>query len=315
MRSQILKSPLPYLALALAHIIWGANFVVAKITLQEIPTMILAFSRFALAALLILPFFLMLEKKEKKIKLEHLPKLFAASLLLITFHIALFFEGLSRTTSINASVLTLITPIISLLGGWWFLREKIFSANLVGVFISLIGAILIIGLPLNLFGNSYSPTHLLGDFLIILSAIALVGGLLLVKENLKNYSPITLTLIIFVIGAATFSVPAALEYIQKPQWIEGVSLLGILGFLFIVFLSSVSAFFLQIWGLKKIDVNKANLFHYLEPAVTATLAVPLLGEGLSYPFIIGTCLIVLGVYWGTLGKQEHHHPHHKAHRS
>lgn len=314
MKSQILKSPLPYLALLIAHVIWGGNFVVAKITLQEIPTMILAFSRFALAALLILPFFFLLEKKEKKVKLEHLPKLFAVGLLLITFHITLFFEGLNRTTSLNASVLTLITPILSLLGGWWFLREKIYFANLFGVFISLIGAVLIIGIPIAMFGN-FSSTHLLGDLLIILSAITLIAGLLLVKENLKSYSPITLTLIIFVIGAATFAVPAALDHLKNPKWIEGLSLLGILGFLYIVLLSSVSAFFLQIWGLKKIEVYKANLLHYVEPAVTATLAVPLLGEAISYPFIIGTCLIVLGVYWGTLGKQEHHHPHHKAHRT
>ena len=50
MTSQILKKPIPYLALILAHLIWGINFIVAKITLQEFPPMSLAFLRFALAS-------------------------------------------------------------------------------------------------------------------------------------------------------------------------------------------------------------------------------------------------------------------------
>ncbi|MCL4365991.1 DMT family transporter, partial [Patescibacteria group bacterium] len=72
MSSQILKKPIPYLVLLFAHLIWGANFVVAKVTLQEFPPMSLAFLRFAFASLLLAPFFLA-ETKKVKIDKKDLP--------------------------------------------------------------------------------------------------------------------------------------------------------------------------------------------------------------------------------------------------
>lgn len=302
------------MALIVAHLIWGANFVVAKITIGEFPIMTLAFLRFFLASLLIIPFLFAFEKKQLKIKLDHLPKLFTSALLLITFNIALFYEGLKRTSAIDTSVLSMSIPIISVLGGWWILREKIYWANLLGILMGFLGTIILLGLPL-LFVGQFNSEGLLGNILILLSCVSFVGGAILGRQILRNYHPLIFTFLSFLTGAVTFFIPAVLEYKNNPNWVNHVTFFGILGLLFIVLLSSVCAFFLLSYGLEKIGVIKSNLFHYMEPAVAATLAVPLLGERISYSFIVGTVLIILGVYWGTLGKQHHHHPLHKHHRS
>lgn len=314
MSSQILKKPLPYLAILTAHLIWGANFVVAKIALSEFPIMSLAFLRFALAAILIIPFLLKLPKPRQIVKSKHLIKMSLTGIFLVTLNISLFYEGLSRTTAINASVLTLVIPVISVIFGWIFLKEKIFWVNLVGIIMGLFGAFVILGLPIILFG-AINPTALLGNFLIFISSITFVIGAILSKEMLKIYQPLVVTASIFIIGTITFFIPALIDYLKNPTWFLNLSVLGILGLLYITVLSSVSAIFLMNWGLAKTDVVKTNLFTYIEPAVAATLAVPFLGERISFSFIIGTCLIVLGVYWGTLGKIIHHHIHHKHHRA
>ena len=85
----ISKSSWPYLAIILAHFIWGANFVVAKLTLQEIPPMSLSFLRFVLAILLLTPF-LLTAKEKIKIHKKDLPILFTIGLLMVTFNIAFF---------------------------------------------------------------------------------------------------------------------------------------------------------------------------------------------------------------------------------
>lgn len=285
----------------------------AKVTLTEFPPMSLGFLRFGLACLLIAPFLITVESKRKKIKLDHLPRIFLASLLMAGINITFFYQGLKRTTAIDASVLDLSIPIISVIAGWWFLREKIFAINLVGIILGFLGGVVVIGLPL-IFLGTFSPTAIMGDFLILLSAISFVAGSILFKNMLKTYPPLIITALVFLFGAITFLIPAALEYITNPNWVSQVSILGLLGLIYIVFLSSISAYFLLLWGLSKIELSHANLFQYLEPAVAATLAVPLLGERISFSFIVGTVLVVLGVYWGTLGKQEHHHAHHKSHR-
>lgn len=322
MNSEIFKKPLPYLALLLAHVIWGANFVISKVALQEIPVMSLGFLRFGLACLLIAPFLIPLESKHKKIRLEHIPKLFLISMLLVTFNITLFYFGLKETTAINASAISLSVPIISLLIGWWFLRERIFFINLMGILLGLSGGLIILGVPLvfivpnqSALPASFNGINYFGNYLILGSAICSVFGMILSKQMLKIYSPLVLTATVFLFGALAFFIPAVFEYLKNPGWVNQVSVLGILGLIYIVVLSSICAYFLLIWGLTKVDVTHANLFQNIEPAIAATLAIPLLGERISFSFIIATCLIVLGVYWATLGKPEHHHTHLKHHRN
>lgn len=308
-----LKPFLPYVALLISAIIWGFNFVIAKLTLQEIPIMTLSFGRFFLSFLLLTPFIFMLNKKERTIHIKDMPKILLIGLLMITFQIALFYEGLTRTSAINASVLTLIIPILSVVVGWTILKEKLYIINLLGIFIGLLGSLTILGVPL-LLVNRFSSTELLGNILIILSSLFYVFGSLLSKEMLTKYSTIMFTLTLFFVGAITFLIPAIAENAHNTVWIDHLSVLGVLGFLYVTVFSSVSAFLLFIWGLSKIELSQANLFQYIEPAAAATLAVPLLSERISYSFILGTALIILGVYWGTLGKQHHHHIHNSHHR-
>lgn len=313
MKSLFFKSPLPYLALIAAHVIWGANFVVSKVALQEFPVMSLAFLRFFLASLLFLPLIFSLKKTERKIEIKHLPFLFGAGIFMVTLNIAFFYEGLVRTTAIDASVLALSAPFISVLLGWWFLKEKVYFINLVGIMVGFLGAIIIIGLPLIL-ANNITPTILIGNSMILLASFCTVTGALLVKEIVKKYSPTLITMFVFVTGAVTFLIPALLDLVNNPTWYQGVTILGITGLLYNAIFSSITAYFLLNWALKKVELSQANLFNFLMPAIAATLAVPFLGERISFSFIIGTVLVVLGVYWGTLGKQEHHHTHHKHHR-
>lgn len=318
MNNKLFKIPWPFVALIGAHIIWGVNTVVAKITLQEIPVMSLSFLRFFLACILLLPFLIQFHPKKPlfsiKLKLEDLPKLLLASFLMITTTLALGYEGLKLTSALHASILGLIVPIVSLLAAWIFLREHIYWVNLLGIGFGIIGAIVILGFPLLFFGSSQAG-NLTGDILIILSGTTFVAGTIIAKDVLHKYSALTVTTIAFLVGMVSFFLPAVAEYIQNPTWVKQVTILGVFGVLFIAILSSICAFFLLDWGLKKVDIVKAHLFQYIEPAVTATIAVPLLGERISFSFIIGTVLIVLGVYWGTLGKPHHHHLRHRHQRS
>lgn len=316
MSSQILTKPLPYLALILAHLIWGANFVVAKVTLEEFPPMSLAFLRFSLAALLLVPFFVAINQKgihpKSKVKIDKKdwPKLIAIGILVITLNIAFFFEGIKRIPATNASVLTLIIPLLSVIFGWIILKERIFLINLLGIVVALVGAIVVIQLPEIFFGN-YSPTETFGNFLIILASISWVLGVILSRQMLKKYPSLVITAIAFLVGTVTFFIPFFIEYFKNPDWMQNVTILGILGLIYMTLLSSICAYFLFEWGLAKTSVIKADLFQYIEPFVAAGLAVLVLDEKITVPFILGGILITAGVYLGTLAKE----PHHKAHKT
>ena len=311
MASAIFKKPWPYLALMFAHIIWGGNFVVAKVTLQEFPPMTLALLRFALASLLLAPFFLA-ETKKVKVDKKDLPKLIAIGVLMITLNITFFLQGIGKTAVTDAAILTLVIPIFSVLLGWWFLKEKVYLINLLGVALGLLGALTVIGLP-KIFAGSFSPQALLGNVLIILASLSWVLGATVSKTLLNKYSSLAVTAIAFLIGTITFFIPAAAEYIQNPAWVNSVTVLGLLGLAYMTLLSSISAYFLFEWGLAKTTLNTADLFQYIEPFVATALAIFILGEQVSKTFVLGALLIGAGVYLGTFAKEAHHR-HQKAHR-
>lgn len=311
MKSQIFTKPWPYIALLLAHIIWGGTFVVAKVTLQEFPPMSLAFLRFAFACLFLAPFFF-IQIKKVKIDKKDLPSLIAIGVFIITLNIAFFFEGIKRTTAIDASTLSLIIPILSVLLGWGYFKEKVYLINLLGILLSLIGALIIIGLP-QLFTGSFSTQKILGNFLIICASISWVVGAAISKKMLKKYPSLTITAIAFMVGTVIMFIPATLEYIQNPGWIFQVTTLGIFGLIYMILLSSISAYFLFEWGLSRTGITIADIFQYIEPFIATFLAVIVLSERISTSFITGAVLIVGGLFLGTLAKEAHHR-HHKTHR-
>ena len=310
MASKIFTKPLPYIALILAHIIWGIHFAVAKLTLQEFPPFSLAFLRFAFASILLLPFFIA-HKQSLKIKKEHFPKLIASGIFIITLNIAFFFTGIERTSASQGSVLTLIIPILSVLLGWSFLKEKIYLPNLFGIALGLLGTLVILGIP-NLFLGDFSSTNFIGNILILLASVSFVIGAVFSREMLKIYPSLTVTFIAFLVGTITFLPPAINEYLQNPGWTENVTLLGFLGLTYIVILSSICAYFLFEWGLAKTSLISADLFQYIEPFFATIVAVLFLGEIITGEFIIGAGLIAVGVYLGTFAKEIHHR--HKTHR-
>ncbi|OGE28074.1 hypothetical protein A2772_02285, partial [Candidatus Daviesbacteria bacterium RIFCSPHIGHO2_01_FULL_38_8b] len=282
MTSAVFKKPWPYLALILAHMIWGGNFVIAKITLQEFPTYTLAFLRFTLASLFLAPFFLA-ETKKIKINKKDIPKLTLIGVLIITLNITFFLTGIQKTTAINASTLTLIIPMLSVLLGWWFLKEKVYLINLAGIFAGLMGALIIVGVPRALFGQ-VNTQSLTGNLLIILASTSWVVGAVISRPMLKIYSSLTVVAFAFLVGVITFFPLAGFEYIENPNWVNRISLLGLLGLLYMTMLSSVSAYFLFEWGLARTSVMTADLFQYIEPFVATVLAIFILSEKLSVDF-------------------------------
>ena len=287
--------------------------MVAKVTLQEFPPNSLALLRFSLASLLLAPFFLA-ETKKVKIKVEDLPYLVGVGVTIITLNIAFFFAGITRTTAINGSVLTLIITILSVVLSWIFLKETIYFINIAGVILGLLGALVILGLPQILIGiGNFSAEAFLGNLFIILASVSFVVGAILSRKMLKKYPSLIVTGVAFLTGVAAFIIPALNEYLHDPAWPNRISMLGAFGLLYMALLSSISAYFLFEWGLAKTSVVAADLFQYIEPLIAVSLGILVLGESIGNLYIVGSSLIILGMFLGTFAKEKHHRIH-KYHR-
>ena len=127
------------IALIIANIIWGAAPPIFKWALQDIEPFTLAFLRFFIASIMILPF----AYKHLHVKREDIAEVFLIGFLGVTLNIAFFFLGLKYAPSINASIIGSAGPIFLILFAFLFLREKPKERVIAGSLIGLLGVLVI----------------------------------------------------------------------------------------------------------------------------------------------------------------------------
>lgn len=301
------------LAVLLATIIWGAVPAVAKYTFIEIPPFVVAFIRFAWAAILFLPI-LGFQDKFKKVHLNDYPLLFLLAILGITLSIGLFFVGLSLTSALDAGIIIATGPLINSLGARLFLRETISRRHWTGTAIACLGTLVIVILQPILEDKGNLTYNILGNVLLLIAVISNTAYTIISKESFKKFDASIIIGFSFVIGAFTFLPFALWETYQHPTWASGISIESFWGLAFLAIFASLFAYFIYEWALEKLPISKTLPMTFIQPIVTIIIAVPLLHEKINNLFIVGSILILVGMYLATFDKPHHHlhSAHHKV---
>jgi len=296
------KHKLAIIALIIANIIWGAASPIFKLSLQNITPFTLAFIRFFGAAILILPFaynHLSFDKKDLKY-------LLILSLSGVSVNIIFFFLGIQRAPSINAPIIASSGPVFIMLGGIFFLKEKIKLKMILGMLLSLLGVMVIIGKPL--LENHNTEPAVMGNIFLVIATLGSVIHAISSKEIMHKYKAITVTFWSFLIASCTFFPLFVYESFQ-PAWMTNIDYRGVLGIVFGIVFSSAIAYLLYQWGLKETEVQEVGLFAYIDPVAALLLAIPLLGEYPTPLFFVGSILIFGGLFISE--GRIHWHPIHK----
>lgn len=285
---KLFKKYLPYIALAGAAVIWGANTPIMKVTMLYVPLFSLAFLRFFLAALILLPFVYKQLHFQKK---DWFP-LFLCAFLGITILITLYFLGLKMTSALNTGIIGGTIPMITLVFAALFLHEKMTKKIILGAVIGMIGILVIVGKDVFAKGLDISP---MGDMLIFLSNIAFAAYITLSKKLSKNYTPLAITFFIFFVGSLFFLPGVFMDITANPTWFITMPLFAYAGILYGILFSGILAFAFWQYGLSKVSETNVGFFLYISPIVTSILAIWFLGEAVSEEFLMGTLLICIGL--------------------
>lgn len=289
------------IALIIANIIWGAAAPVFKWSLENIQPFTLAFLRYFLAALLLAPLVL----KNLAIDRKDWLTLFILSFFGITINISLFFLGVRLTSSINVPIIGASAPIFIILSSILFLQERPKTKVVAGAMLSLAGIATVIIRPLLEQGVSGSIT---GNLLILGAVFGAVVHTTLLRKIAKKYSPVAITFWSFIIGALTF-LPMFVTENQDQLFLATLNHQGVVGIIFGAVLSSALAYCCYNFALKNIVANEVGIFFYLDPVVAVVIAMPLLGEVVTVPFLIGSILVFAGLFIA-----EGHFPYHPVHK-
>ncbi len=289
------------LFLIIANIIWGAAYPIYKWTLQDVPPFTFVFLRFYLAALILLPFTynrLHVDRSDWK-------NLFLLSFFGITLTISFLIFGLKLTSSINAPIIMSSAPVILIIGGVFYLKEKLKIKTLLGTLVSLFGVLTIVLIPVLKGGID---ENILGNFLLVLAAVGSVIHALLLKKILPNYHPFTIAFWQFFIGALPLA-PLYFIELNRTHWTSNFHFSTFLGLAFGVIAATVIAHTIYAYGVKKIKASEVGIFTYVDPIATILVAIPLLGEKITLPYLLGSALVFLGIF--VAEGRLHYHPLHK----
>jgi len=284
---------LAYLALIATALIWGVAFPFIKPALDIISSTQYLYFRFLAAGIVSMPIFLWYYIK-KQPKLSYLIKVIFIELL-GTIPLYLLYEGLARTSSLDASLLGSIGPIFITLGGIYFLHERESNREWQGMGLALLGSVILVVAPIFV-GSTDTPSSTTGNILIMGYNVLYTAYALLAKHIYKSNPPIFLgsptylatALIYGLILKYSHSLPNIQILLSTPSVLFPVLYMAIPG--------GILAFALHLYAVGKIEVSEANLFTYLHGVVAIPAAYFILGEKPTLITLFAILIIAYGVY-------------------
>ena len=170
-------------------------------------------------------------------------------------------------------------------------RERLNLRQVNGILITFVG----VGIVLAQRGLHWQGTALalIGDGLMLLTALceALYG--VLAKRMLSRYSALTVTTYAMVFGTLILFPAALVEGLPQPFVQIDRSVIILIVFLGIF--CGALGFYLWTLALTRLSPTQVAVFANANPAVAIILGVVLLGENLSGVFLVGLGTLVVGV--------------------
>lgn len=285
----------PYLLLVLTALFWSGNMVMGRGIRADVPPLALAFWRWALALLLMLPFALPDLRRQWRSLWAAWPAVLVLGLLGVGGYNTFAYLALQHTTATSATLLNSFVPIATIGLAFLLFGRRLSRPEAIGMLVSLVGVAVLVsrgelavllGLQLNT-----------GDLWMLLAVI--VWGLYTVGLQWRpaGVSPMLQLAAFTVVGLAALAPAYAWEIASghsirpTPLAIGGILYTAIFpGFLGYVFYNA---------GVAAVGAARSALFIHLMPVFATVLAAIFLGERPLLHHFVGTALVLAGIWLST----------------
>ncbi len=291
----------PIIVLMLGIVAVSTGSILVRKALVYAPPLTIAAYRMSIASLLLLPVVLRHHRQEI-LALGRRERLFALlSGVFLAFHFAFWITSLSHTTVASSVVLVSTTPIWVALLAPFTLKEHIQRSTLIGMLITLAGAV-IVGLsdscawgqaglqcpPLAIFLEGKA---ILGDILALLGAITVACYMLIGRTLRQRFS---LVVYIFLVYGVAAMVLLCLTLVGGSP-LTGFPIPAYLYFLALAVVPQLFGHSTFNWALRYVPTAFVSLALLGEPVGTTILAYLILSEKPTLFKLFGAGLILVGL--------------------
>ena len=281
----------PYILLSITALCWAGNAIVGRLAAGHIPPVTLAFLRWWLAFLIILPFAWQHLKRDWPAIRGCLGTMIFLSLTGIAAFNTLQYWALEHTQALNTLLLQSAAPLF--VAGWSLVLFgiRLRLAQSVGILVSLTGVLVIL-----LHGDLTAITAIdfnKGDliFTVALLIFGLYSAMMLKRPPIHDLSFVAFT---FGCGSACLIPALILELLWRPVMELNTS--NLLSLLYVAIFPSTIAYLGFNRGVRLIGANRAAPFFHVVPVFGSVMAIVFLGERPQVFHFIGFALVLTGVF-------------------
>ena len=283
----------------LATFIWSGNFIIARGVIKDIPPVTLAFFRWLIATVIILPFaWKYIRQGLQFLKQRPWYFLLAAVTGVSMFNTFVYIAG-HYSTAINMALLgTCTSPVISVILAKIFLKEKIPLLRIAGMIVCIGGILLL--LSNGDFQNLVSFRFTKGDWWILAAAFTFAIYNTSVKKKPAAMPSVSFLFVVFFIGTIIL-LPFYFYELNEKGGIA-LNLSNLSSILYLGLGASVICFLIWNKAIAALGTGRTALFGNLIPVFSSIEAVILLNEEITSIHIISFILVVTGLVIANLKK-------------
>ena len=203
----------------------------------------------------------------------------------------IFLQGLQYTSPVDAAIISVIGPVLVLVISALLGRDRITWLKSIGIAIGASGALLTI-----LYGGiaNFGSGHLTGNILVFAAALSYASYLIVVKNLMMRYHPITVTAWMF--GLSTLALlPFLGRSIVATGWGDLTpAAWGSLAF--VILGATVTAYLCVAGSLKKLKPTTVSIYTYLQPVIASFVAILRGQDKTDWVKIMAALLVFAGVF-------------------
>lgn len=271
--------------LLIASFMWGSSFIATKLAYTMIDPVLVVLFRLLLATLVTLPISYHYVKDGNSLSRQKWIQIILLGLLTYPVTYLLQISGLKLIPAVSAVTIIGMEPIIIVLVGLLFFREKTPVVVLILGIVAFIGVLLVVGKP----QQSHDGISLLGCSLVFSSTIVMAFWIRLSQKfmrsmNVKIYTALTLQ------TGTLFGLPLMLPLVE--QWQMQFSGQGVGAIIYLGIGCSLVAAWCWNKGLETVSASISGIFLALEPVFGVVLAVVLLKESVTILSLLGMIMVM-----------------------
>jgi len=209
-----------------------------------------------------------------------------------------FIYGVKFTDAQTVGIFQCIGPSMTLALAVFFQYEKFQWTKLCSILVGFIGTILISILN----GKKGGINTILGCMFLFNEAVA-VSLITLYQKNLfVKYSPLETLAFTYPFAVLFWTLTFLISLIFEQDC--ALTGLEVLGLLYSILFTSISAYFLKTFGNTILDASIVMLYQGVQPVVTFILAIMFLSEKMEWYEIVGATLIILSLLLASKSQKD-----------